>query len=119
MEEALIILLENIDDLEKLRRLVRISRLTLLNKDSSKQNKNIAGCIFSWKVFASKEIPFELWDDIAKEGLELLTKLLEDPSIPYKELPGFHEFDNKVIQRVRELKFKHGYFERFTMDAYN
>jgi hypothetical protein len=60
--------------------------------------------IDSWQVFSRKGIPFELWDDIAEEGLVLLKKLLEDPSVPFKELPGFEEFDDRVVKRARAIR---------------
>lgn len=88
-------------------------------EDATNEEKNLDDCFSTWKIFSRKKIPFELWGDLCEEGIELLKKLLEDPSIPYTELPGFKEFDDKVYERVKELKFKHGYADRFTMDAYN
>jgi hypothetical protein len=88
-------------------------------KNKTKDENNFCDFIYHWKIFGSKQIPFELWSDICEEGLKLLNQLLENPSIPYKELPGFSEFDEKVYERVKELKFKHGFQDRFTMDAYN
>ena len=57
--------------------------------------------MYSWKIFGSKLIPFELWSDICEEGLELIKKLLENPSIPYTELPGFNEFEIKKREKIK------------------
>jgi hypothetical protein len=73
-------------------------------KNKTEEENNFSDYIYSWKIFASKGIPFELWEDIAEEGLELLKKLLEDPSVPFKELPGFEEFDDRVVKRARAIR---------------
>ena len=62
---------------------------------------NFCDFVYSWKIFGSKLIPFELWSDICEEGLELIKKLLENPSIPYTELPGFNEFEIKKREKIK------------------
>lgn len=94
----------NLSNYEKLAELIDISIDVFVSKSSSKEERNIAGFIESWKIFGSKLIPYELWSDICEEGLKLLEKLLEDPTVLYKELPGFKEFDDKATKRARQLR---------------
>jgi hypothetical protein len=88
-------------------------------KNKTEEENNFSDYIYSWKIFAFKGIPFELWDDIAEEGLELLKRLLEEPSVPFKELAGFEEFKKKRDKRSEEIQNMQEYAERFSMDAYN
>jgi hypothetical protein len=89
---------------QKLIELIDISTDVFLDQSSSHELRNIAGLIWSWQILAAKQIPFELWSDICKEGLNLLEKLLEDPSIPYKELPGFDVFQKHVQAKYLEIE---------------
>jgi hypothetical protein len=102
---------------------IRVKNISYLHNESkeapNQEDLNIFLFINSWSCFPQRDIPYEYWSDINEEGLALLKKLLEDPSVPYEELEGFKEFNEKVYARVKDLKFKHGYADRFTMDAYN
>jgi hypothetical protein len=51
----------------------------------------------------NRNVPFRWWDDIIAEILELMKVLLQDPTVPPENLPGFQEMRDHKYDRVNEL----------------
>ena len=68
--------------------------------------------MYEWDILREKDIPFELWSDIAEDGLNLLVEMIEQNNLKYKENPKFRLLARKIAERIVELRKNPLYRER-------
>jgi hypothetical protein len=70
----------------------------------TKEQEEFQEYMYEWNILGSKQIPFELWSDIAETGISLLRKMHDSGNLNYKNNPEFRPFCRIITDRIIELK---------------
>ena len=103
--ELMATIIKSEEEVEKC--LMKIGKITAeIHRENFKANKELTVKKFmsQWgEWFASRQIRFEDWSDICKEGLELTLKFIESDLEDFKDLEGAKELIDKQYKRMGEL----------------
>ena len=81
--------------------------------DYSSDDERFCEYMFSWHIFASRGIPFNLWSDIAEEGLALLKEMIETGNFDYEKSPKYKEFRKHFYECADKIRSDPQYHDRF------
>ena len=69
--------------------------------------------VFEMNSFFRMSIPFNLWGDIAEQGLNLLREMIDSNQLNYKKSLRFKDFEKHYFDRVAQISKMPEYADMF------